>query len=442
LLSSGTAIAAASVWSTPPLALTTTTNIEPVSSPKTIINAKGQVLTTWIQGTQLQAKIRNANKWSAAVAISPLGESSQLLDSAESPLNEAVVLYTSAPVAPGVAITETSFFSNGKWATPSAIPATIGAKILNARVAYDGQTTLPATPTATLVWVEQVNNPTPLCNIMAAKGNAASGFGAPINIGTGCFSFIQLAVNKRGEAALALGAAGGRRGSPAVVTSRNTSGVWTTLTDLGSMTYGTPPVVAIPDNGAAIAVFSDAMLGVQWSRRSPVDGSWSAKATIDGSVPAVPTGIAMAANGKAMVVYNSYYTNVGPAPLQVASLLPGSNAWKMDLINPYITDMAGTIDNFQITATPAGSFLVGWVEAMPTIPAGATSSMGVSVLPAGTTAWSITTLGGDLSGLFTAPSAFTTSVAASTGRAITVWNNYDVNNMNLSVLNSVTAAVK
>jgi hypothetical protein len=150
----------------------------------------------------------------------------------------------------------------------------------------------------------------------------------------------------------------------------------------------------------------------------------------------------MAANGKAMVVYNSYYTNVGPAPLQVATLLPGRNAWKMDLINPYITDPAGTIDNFQITATPAGSFLVGWVEAMPTTPIGATSSMGVSVLPAGTTAWSITTLDGDLSGLFTAPSAFTTSVAASTGRAITTWNNYDANNMNLSVLNSATATVK
>jgi len=431
-LLSGTATAVTPVWSAKPVKIASTqqlkANGDALSGQQVAVNGTGQAVTAWVKGTTaVQARVRFNNKWLNAVTLVPsvTGQTANVLALAQSSLGEAVALFSVQPNAAALANVQASFYRNGQWSVPAAIPATTGTTVLNAQVRYDDQTTLPATPTATLVWVEKTTTSTTVsCAIMTALGKAAGGWDTPQKIGEGCYTFIQLAVNKRGEAAVALGAPSRaiRGGSPAIVTSRNTAGVWTGLTDLGSLTYGTPPVVAIPDNGAAIAVFSDALLGVQWSRRSPTDGSWTAKATIDGGVPAVPTGIAMSAKGAAVVVYNSYYPVVGPAPLQAATLKAGSNTWKSDPVAPYITDPSGNIGSFQIAATPAGSFVVGWVDNFPTLPLGVLgSSMGVSVLMAGTTAWVNTTLDGDMTGTYTEPSP--TAVAAATGRAVTVWNN-------------------
>jgi hypothetical protein len=208
---------------------------------------------------------------------------------------------------------------------------------------------------------------------------------------------------------------------------------------LGGGAYATPPSVAIPNNGAAIVLFSDANLGVQWSRRSTTDGSWSAPVSLDGAVPAVPTSIAMAANGSAVAVYNSYYTNVPPASLTAATLPAGSNAWSAPVT---ISDPSGTIDNFQVTATPAGSIVVGWVDTAPTTPVGASSNMGVSVLPSGTVAWSTTILDSDMSGSFTVPSPYATAVSAAAGRAVAVWNNLDATTFTYNLLKVSTTSVK
>ena len=446
IINSSPSYAVPPVWSTPPVTLISTqllgANGDLLNGQQVEINGKGQVVTAWVKGSSmLQAKVRIKNQWGNAITLvsDGLGQTTNLLHLAESPLGEAVAVYTFKPTPLSASSTLTTFYNAGQWSLPAAIPATPGATVLNARVRYDGQVTLPATPTATLVWVEQTGT---TCSIKAATGKAATGWSVPTTIGSGCYSFIQLAVNKRGEAAVALGTSGfGRRGSPAIVTSRNTAGVWSGLTDLGSLTYGTPPVVAIPNNGAAIALFSDAMLGVQWSRRSPTDGSWSAKQTLDGGVPAVPTGIAMAANGTAVAVYNSYYTNVPPSSLFASTLRAGSHIWSVPVS---ITDPNGTIESFQVSATPAGSFVVGWVDSAPTLPVGVQgSSEGVSALVAGTLDWSNSTLDGDMTGTFISPSP--TAVSAAAGRAIVVWNNnnYDDSLTYVySVLNAATTSIK
>lgn len=407
----GAAIAAPPVWS-PPRVLTPAGNTSPVSQQMAAINAAGQILSVWVQGATVQARMRAGGTWGLPTELTQAGTTSAgIFDVAEAATGDAVVAYT-ATAATAPATYRTRFYSAGVWGPAVAVPATTGATVLAARARFDG------TGKATLVWTEQTGG---MCSVRASVGTAASGWGAPAALGSGCFSFMQLAVNKGGEAALALGTpppAIRHGGSPAIVTSRNAAGSWTAFTDLGSGPYGTPPSVGMGDNGAAIALFSDANFGVRWSRRSPTDGSWSAPAILDGGVPAVPTAVAVAASGHAVAVYNTYYTVLPPSPLLAATLRAGSNNWSTPTI---ITDPNGTIDNFQATATPAGSFVIGWTDVAPSSPVGAGSSMGVSVLPAGGT-WSITTLDADLANPGMSPSPYATVVAAATGKAVAVWN--------------------
>lgn len=304
-LACSASLVAAEVWSTPSKLLASTKNInktnENLGDQKVAINSKGQAVAAWVRGTQIQARSKYVTGWSGVITLVPAatGQTVNLLDLTKSPLGDAIAIFSVNSVV------QSSFFHAGTWSTPVVIPSTTGATVLNARVKYDGKTMLPATPTATLVWSEKVGAS---CAIKAVTGNASTGWSNVITVadtGSACYNFIDLAVNKRGEAALALGATPPPiryAGSPAVVTSRNTSGAWTALTNFVSGVYGTAPTIAIADNGVAIAVFSDANLGAQWSKRSPVDGSWTAKTTFDGFVPAVPVKIAMASNGTAVAV--------------------------------------------------------------------------------------------------------------------------------------------
>ncbi|AEJ02895.1 hypothetical protein Nit79A3_3157 [Nitrosomonas sp. Is79A3] len=418
-LTCNASFAAAEVWSTPPTLLASTKNInqtnENLGDQKVAINSKGQAVAAWVRGTQIQARSRSATTWSGVVTLVPAatGQTASLLDLTKSPLGDAIAVVSVNSVV------QSSFFHAGTWSTPAVIPAATGAIVLNARVKYDSKTTPSATPTATLVWSEKTGAS---CAVKAATGNASTGWNNVITVadtGSACYNFIDLAINKRGEAALALGATPPpirHAGSPAVVTSRNTSGTWTTLTNFASGAYGTAPSVAIADNGVAIAVFSDANLGAQWSRRSPADGSWTAKATFDGFVPAVPVKIAMASNGTAVAAYNTYYANVPPAPLNAATLPSGSNTWSIPV---EITYPSGSVEAFNIAATPAGSFVVGWIDAQPAGSPG--YNMGVSVLEAGNTNWSNTILDADMQGTYITPSP--TAVAAASGQAIAIWNN-------------------
>ena len=188
-LACSASLAAAEVWSTPPTLLASTKNInktnENLGGQKVAINSKGQAVAAWVRGTQIQARSKSAAAWSGVTTLVPAatGQTVYLLDLTKSPLGDAIAVVSVNSVV------QSSFFHTGTWSTPAVIPATTGATVLNARVKYDGKTTLPATPTATLVWSEKVGAS---CAVKAATGNASTGWSNVITVadtGSACYIF-------------------------------------------------------------------------------------------------------------------------------------------------------------------------------------------------------------------------------------------------------------
>jgi hypothetical protein len=407
--------------------LTPPHNVQIVAGQRIAVNDSGQMIAVWQQGTQLQARILTAGIWGSATAITEAGDTAALFDVAEAPADQAVAVFSLT--SGGQTSAQYSFYANSAWFAPQAIPATQGATVLNARVGFDGY------GNATLLWVEQSGT---ACAVMTATGDASAGWSAAQHLGDGCYPYIQFSENTAGEAVVGLGAppVGRHGGSPWVVAGRSKIGEWSSLIYLGTGVYATPPSVAIAENGAALATFSDADLGVQYSRRSRTDGSWSTPDIVYGGVPAVTTAIAMAKNGTAVVAFNSYYTNVPPAALLSSTLPSGSFQWTAPI---YVSDSSSTIDNFTVKATKAGTFAVGWSGSVP----GETgAAMGASLLPPGVNAWTTKVLDSDRSGNGIYPSPFTTDIAVAKGRAAALWNNYDTRGTAIDRVKVSTAKVK
>lgn len=426
-------ILAAQLW-TAPLTLSPANDLNANDGQQVAVNNKGQIVTAWNGLGGPQARIKTAKALSNPVLLDPQPATpSKLVDLAEAVDNSAVAL-----VKTSTGLIKSTFYNptTKLWSTATTIPVSTGATVSAVKVRFDGK----IVPSASLLWVESTAA-AGVCQLMSSQGSYLAGWGTPQVISSNnCFTYIDLAVNPRGEAVVALGNFHAIRhgGIDAYVTSRNVAGAWTPLQLLAYGVYQTQTKVAIANNGVAIASFSDANLGVQWSKRSPVDGSWSVPAVIDGFVPAVDTAIAMSSTGNAAIVYTSYYANVPPASLQVVTKKAGSNVWgaPVSLTDPMNSD----ITSFNIVATPAGSYAVSWVDegTLPaTAPLTASASLGVSTLAAGATVWSESIL--DWYYNFNAVSANTLSIAAAAGKTAAFWSAYDSSNTYQSVKLATTA---
>lgn len=408
---------AAHAWSPP---ANVTTPDPSIGAPAIAVNPAGQQLVAWNFGAAVQARVRTGGTWSVVSDFDPGGQGSRLAGVSEGPGGTGLILLSTTPRVGTVAQVETAFYSGGAWTVPAPIPATPGTQTIAARAAFDAQ------DQATLVWVERSGAN---CTIQSSVGTAQTGWGLPQVVGAGCFDHLQLAVNPRGAAVAAFGATpaprpGSRAGSPAFVASRRGGG-WSALVDLDAQgspgPYQTAPSVALAANGVALAVYSDASLGLKWSRMSAADGSWSAVAVLDGSVPAVPHAVAFSGAGDAVAVYASYYNGLGmPAPLLAARLSRGGNRWSAAQT---LTAPGGDVNAFSLAGGRSGAFVAGWVDELPdpaTAPPGATAVLGASLLLPGAAQWTTTTLDADESDV--SPTAAFVAVGIDRGHAVASWN--------------------
>lgn len=387
-------------WSAPePVAMASS-----IDEPLVAVNAKGQILAVWNQGGQAWARIRQKGVWGNAVPVSPDGFPANVAGLAEAPNGDGAMAFL-VEETPLQKRLYTSFFSHGQW-SPAMLFSAPGMNIFAARVQFDSKSR------ATLVWTETdaVN-----CAVMAAVGTAANGWGAPQPVTTGCYTALDLAVNKRGQAVVALGVLPTvpRASSPAVVVFRNMQGVWGMPVDFGRGERQTPPKVGLGDNGIAVATWSAFPSGVIWSRRA-LNDTWSTPASVSDLVALpVPQELVVDATGDATIAYVDFSTPT----VMTAELKTNSNQWTEPAP---ATDPLSSIDAFHLATTPAGSRVVGWTDSTPPTPPGALGSVGVSTLGPMATTWSSVTLDSSDTSTFPPP-----AVAAASGRGAVLWTFVD-----------------
>lgn len=411
------AVAMSPAWSAPsPVAMASS-----IDEPLVATNAKGQILAVWSQSGQAWARVRQKGVWGNAVSVSPDGFPASVAGMAEASNSDGVIAFLVEEAPPQKRL-YTAFFTHGQW-SPATPFSALGMNIFAARVQFDSKNR------ATLAWTETdgVN-----CAVRAVVGTAVNGWGAPQPVTTGCYTTLDLAVNKRGQAVVALGVLPTvpRASSPAVVVFRNAQGVWGMPVDFGRGERQTPPKVGLGDNGIAVATWSAFPAGIIWSRRA-LNDTWSTPASVSDLValPA-PHELVVDATGDATVAYVDFFTPT----LMTAELRTNSNQWT---VPAPVTDPLSSIDAFHLATTPAGSRVVGWADSTPPTPPGAFGNVGVSTLGPKATTWSSVTLDSSETSTFPPP-----VVAAAPGRGVVLWTFVDPFGVDPTLLQVSTASVR
>lgn len=408
------------VWS--PAETIATSDANDIGEPLAAMNTKGQIIAAWNQGGQAWARVRQQGVWNNALAVSLAGSAATVSSVAEAPNNDGVLAFLVEETPPMKRLYAT-FFHNGQWGSSTPLSAP-GMSISAAQVRFDGKNR------ATLVWTETAGVAS--CTVMAVTGMAATGWTTPQPVTTHCYTTLDLAVNKRGQAVIALGIRPvvPRAASPAVVVFRDTRGVWGMPNDFGLGQRQTPPTVGLGDNGTAVATWSAFPSGVIWSRRA-LNGTWSTPAAVSDLIALpVPQTVVVDATGDATVAYVDFSTPT----VMTAQLQANSNQWT---VPAPVTDPLSSIDAFSLATTPAGSRIVGWTDSTPPAPPGALGSVGVSALGPKATMWSSATLDSSDTSTFPPP-----AVAAAPGRGVVLWAFVDLFGVGPALLRISTASVR
>jgi hypothetical protein len=348
------------------------------SSPQFVANGLGIGVATNGAGTSavlfipsssvLQASVKTGSTWSTPVTLSSLGPYNNGTGRiAVAPNGDVLAVWafrTTNTYLPGEA--QARFFTNGQWGNTITLSTSVYGNVYSfglPSIGFDSHSQ------ATVVW-EQFTNPTaPVCGLLAATGNATSGFGTArtISTATTCYGRNQLAVASDGQAVVVEGAAGILSADiPSI--SRSATGAWSAPVTIAAYSYRqNQPNVGLGNDGTAVVVWRTRS-GVGYSVRS--NGTWSPAATLPQLTGQAGGATSVAVDGSGNAV--AAFQQVTISPGIYATYRPVGGTWQTK------TQLSsGT----QLAATPAGTFVDG-------------GSTVVSTRLAGTSNWNTTTFSG------------------------------------------------
>ena len=340
-------------WSTP---VSLSIPIPPTfytASPAVGINSLGAQAAAWINEDNyllLQVAARDAGgSWTSGQTLTPRsGDNAAEPAVAVSPSGTAVAIWDLYNVSQGGVVIQTaSRPAHGSWSpvvtlTPAADSSS------------HPQIGMDANGNALAIWLHTTSTNG---GIFAANLPAGSSWSTPVQISTVNVSAQNpvLAVNASGDAV-----AGWQTANGIIYVAERHSGVWSAPIIIAPAAFRQgSPHVAIGDRGDAAAAWSGR--GTTLAATRAAGGMWSVPTTLSKSSGGGTARVALDQFGNAVVVFDlvQYVGGSGYAyPLQAASH-PAGGSWGTPVTISGANETAATVN---LVATPAGTFVAGWVN--------------------------------------------------------------------------------
>jgi hypothetical protein len=363
----GAAYAAAGGWST---SVSLSTPIEPTlntSSPTSAINSSGAQVAAWInEGNDLllQVAARDAGaSWSAAQTLTPAaGFNASDPAVAIDPAGTAVAIWSLYQINPPnqLVIQASTRPAHGVWGPVVTVSSTSGSSTVP-KVAMD------SSGNAVAIWMQNGI-------VESATLPAFGSWTAPVALSASGISASSpaLAVNASGIAI-----AGWQTSRGQILVAERHSAVWGAPATIAAPAFraGTPSV-AINGTGAAAIAWSGR--GTTLVATRPAGGSWSTPTTVSTQSEGGTARIALDDSGNAVAAFAMVRNSGASYPVQVVTRLAGGT-WSTPTTISAVADYSTSVG---LVATPAGSFIAGWVDDTTFTVRAAIRSAGQSVFSA------------------------------------------------------------
>jgi hypothetical protein len=347
------AVYAAGGWSTP---VSLSIPIPPTfytASPAVAINSSGAQAAAWINEDNyllLQVAAQDAGgSWTPELTLTPRsGDNAAEPAVAVSPSGTAVAIWDLYNISQGGTVIQASSRpAHGSWGPVTTLsPAADSSS--HPQIAMD------AHGNAVAIWLHTTSSSG---GIFAADLSAGGSWSTPVQISTVNVSAQNpvLAVNASGDAV-----AGWQSANGIIFVAERNSGVWGAPIVIAPAAFRQgSPHVALGDRGDAAAAWTGR--GTALAATRAAGGTWSAPTTLSKSSEGATARVAIDQFGNSVVVFDAvkYLGGTGYAyPLQAVSH-PAGGSWGTVTTISGANDTAATVN---LVATPAGTFVAGWVN--------------------------------------------------------------------------------
>lgn len=322
-----------------------------LNSPVVAINSSGAQAAAWVSqdnDLMLQVAAQDAGgSWSAAQTLTPAsGVNAADPSVAISPLGNAVAIWD-VYASPNLLVQASARQPQGSWSAVATLTSPAYSSTVP-KVGMDGS------GNAVAIWLQR--SPSGASAIETANLPASGSWTAPATISTPGVSATNptLAVNSSGDAI-----AGWQTGNGQILVAERKAGVWGAPISIAPAAFRQGFAnVALNDQGDAAVAWTGRGTALVATRAA--GGTWTAPLTISKQSEGGSARIALDNYGNAVMIFSlvQYASGGYVYPVEAVSR-PAGGSWGGPILVSAASDYASSPN---LIATPAGTFVAGWID--------------------------------------------------------------------------------